>query len=106
HLSDSQFDVQVLGDKLALSKSTLYRKTKVLLNLSPSEFIKNIRLKHACQIMENDQSISVSEVAFATGFSDPRYFSTCFKAEFGMTPSELQKRPSGSKATPLKQEHS
>lgn len=106
HLSDSQFDVQVLGDKLALSKSTLYRKTKVLLNQSPSEFIKNIRLKHACQIMENDQSISVSEVAFATGFSDPRYFSTCFKAEFGMTPSEFQKRPSGSKANPLKHEHS
>jgi len=91
HLSDSQFDVLVLGDKLGLSKSTLYRKMKVLLNLSPSEFIKNIRLKHACQMMDQDKSISVSEVAFATGFSDPRYFATCFKAEFGLTPSEYQK---------------
>ncbi|MFD1768612.1 hybrid sensor histidine kinase/response regulator transcription factor [Sphingobacterium suaedae] len=95
HLSDSQFDVVVLGDKVGLSKSTLYRKTKVLLNLSPSEFIKNIRLKHACQMMEKDKSITVSEVAFSTGFSDPRYFSTCFKAEFGITPSEYQKSKSG-----------
>ncbi|MNL41057.1 HTH-type transcriptional regulator CdhR [compost metagenome] len=76
---------------LALSKSTLYRKTKVLLDLSPSEFIKNIRLKHACQMMEKDKSITVSEVAFATGFSDPRYFATCFKASFGITPTEFQK---------------
>ncbi|WP_312187938.1 response regulator [Sphingobacterium sp.] len=91
HLSDDQFDVIKLGDILGLSKSTLYRKTKVLLNVSPSEFIKNIRLKHACQIMQKDRSISVSEVAFETGFSDPRYFATCFKAAFGMTPSEFQK---------------
>ncbi|WP_333627052.1 response regulator [Sphingobacterium siyangense] len=91
HLSDDQFDVIKLGDILGLSKSTLYRKTKVLLNVSPSEFIKNIRLKHACQIMEKDRSISVSEVAFETGFSDPRYFATCFKAAFGVTPSEFQK---------------
>lgn len=92
YLSDDQFDVIKLGNILGLSKSTLYRKTKVLLNLSPSEFIKNIRLKHACQIMEKDKSISVSEVAFETGFSDPRYFATCFKAAFGITPSEFQKR--------------
>lgn len=91
NLSDDQFDIIKLGEMLALSKSTLYRKTKVLLDLSPSEFIKNIRLKHACQMMEKDKSITVSEVAFATGFSDPRYFATCFKASFGITPTEFQK---------------
>src|SRR5690606_17628134 len=95
NLTDDQFDVVALSNALGLSKSTLYRKTKALLDLSPSEFIKNIRLKHACQMMEKDKSISVSEVAFATGFSDPRYFSTCFKAEFRMTPSEYQKSSRG-----------
>src|SRR5690606_25278362 len=65
NLSDDQFDVVALGYALGLSKSTLYRKTKALLDLSPSEFVKNIRLKHACQMMEKDKSISVSEVAFA-----------------------------------------
>src|SRR5690606_41932955 len=90
NLSDDQFDVVALGHALGLSKSTLYRKPKALLDRSPSEFVQNIRLKHACQIMDTDKSIAVSEVAFSTGFSDPRYFSTCFKAEFGMTPSEYQ----------------
>ncbi len=92
NLSDERFDVVLLSGKIGLSKSTLYRKTKVLLGMAPSEFIRNIRLKHACQLMEKDGSISVSEVAFAVGFSDPRYFSTCFKNEFGMTPTEFQKK--------------
>ncbi|MCW8310808.1 response regulator [Sphingobacterium sp. InxBP1] len=92
HLADDQFDVLKLGDLLGLSKSTLYRKTKVLLDISPSEFIKNIRLKHACQLMEKDRSITVSEVAYETGFTDPRYFATCFKTAFGLTPSEFQKK--------------
>ncbi|MGB3064824.1 response regulator [Sphingobacterium thalpophilum] len=95
HLADDQFDVLRLGDILGLSKSTLYRKTKVLLDISPSEFIKNIRLKHACQLMEKDRSISVSEVAYETGFTDPRYFATCFKTAFGLTPSEFQKNAHG-----------
>lgn len=95
NLADDRFDVLILGDKLGLSKSTLYRKTKVLLDISPSEFIKNIRLKHACQLMDRDKSISVSEVAFATGFSDPRYFATCFKAAFNTTPSAYQRENAG-----------
>ncbi|GHE48330.1 hybrid sensor histidine kinase/response regulator transcription factor [Sphingobacterium griseoflavum] len=95
NLADERFDVLILGDKLGLSKSTLYRKTKVLLDLSPSELIKNIRLKRACQMMDQDKSISVSEVAFSTGFADPRYFSTCFKAAFSMTPTAYQRRNQG-----------
>ncbi|WP_158280652.1 helix-turn-helix domain-containing protein, partial [Pararcticibacter amylolyticus] len=91
HLTETDFDVVALAGHLNMSRSTLYRKIKVLVGLSPNEFIKNIRLKHACQMMMKDKSVPVSEVAFSTGFSDPRYFATCFKAEFGMTPSEYQK---------------
>lgn len=45
--------------------------------------------------MEKDRSISVSEVAYETGFTDPRYFATCFKTAFGLTPSEFQKNAHG-----------
>lgn len=90
YLADERFDAIALGDKLGLSKSTLYRKTKGILNLSPSELIKNIRLKQAYKIMEKDHTVTVSEIAFAVGFSDPKYFSTCFKAEFGITPTNFQ----------------
>ena len=58
---------------------------------SSNDFIRNIRLKHACQMLK-DKSITISEVAYATGFSDQRYFAKCFKNEFNMTPSQYQQQ--------------
>jgi len=60
--------------------------------LNTSAFIRNIRLKAACRIMEEKQSVRVSELAYAVGFNDPKYFSSCFKKEFGMLPSEYMER--------------
>ena len=90
HLSESEFDINDFADHLNLSKSSLYRKIKTMTGLSPIEFIRNIKLKHAC-LMLKDKSISISEVAYAVGFSDPKYFTSCFKTEFNVTPSEYQK---------------
>lgn len=90
HLSDNDFDITIFARYLNMSKSSLYRKMKTM-SLPPNEFIRNIRLKHACQILK-DKSRSISEVAYSVGFTDPHYFATCFKAEFDMTPSEFQKK--------------
>lgn len=90
NLSSSTFDVIQLADALAMSKSSLYRKTKAIIGLSPVEFIRNVRLKQGVKMLRN-KSISVSEVAYTCGFSNPKYFSTCFKEEFGVTPKEFQK---------------
>lgn len=90
HLPETEFDVNTFADNLNMSKSSLYRKIKTMTGLSPNEFIRNIRLKHACQLLK-DPSISISEVAYLVGFSIPKYFTMCFKAEFNMTPSEYQK---------------
>lgn len=90
NLSEVDLDVNFLAGNLLMSKSSLYRKIKTMTGLSPVEFIRNIRLKHACQMLK-DKSISISEVAYATGFSDPKYFTTCFKNEFDVTPSDFQK---------------
>ncbi len=88
HLSDPDFDQQMFLDEMGTSKSTLYRKLKSLTGLNSSAFIRNIRLKAACRIMEEKRHIRVSELAYAVGFNDPKYFSVCFKKEFGMQPSE------------------
>lgn len=90
NMSEGNFDVVQLADILAVSKSSLYRKMKIATGLSPVEFIRNIRLKHGNQLLKN-KSIPISEVAYACGFSNPKYFATCFKEEFGMTPKEYQK---------------
>ncbi len=97
NLSETDFDVNTFAEELNISKSSLYRKIKTTTDLSPVEFIKNIKLKHASLMLKKDTSISISEVAYAVGFSDPKYFSSCFKAEFNITPREFQKTTSNEK---------
>ncbi|MFA9370854.1 MAG: two-component regulator propeller domain-containing protein [Labilibaculum antarcticum] len=91
YISETDFDINMFAEELNLSKSTLYRKIKTITGLSPIEFIRNIKLKHASLMLKNN-SISVSEVAYSVGFTDPKYFASCFKAEFNITPSEYQKK--------------
>ncbi|KAA6339115.1 Sensor histidine kinase TodS [termite gut metagenome] len=91
YLPETKFDINLFAENLRMSKSSLYRKIKTMTGLSPIEFIRNIRLKHACRMLK-DSSISISEVAYSLGFSDPHYFATCFKNEFNVTPSEYQRQ--------------
>lgn len=89
HLDDEHYGLDALATDLNLSKSTLHRKVKALTGLTPLELIRNIRLKQACRMLAR-HDCSISEVAYATGFSTPKYFTKCFKEEFGVTPSEYQ----------------
>ncbi len=91
HLSEADFDLDAFSGQLNMSKSSLYRKIKSLTGLSPVEFTKNIRLKHACQLLKN-RAGNVSDVAYAVGFSDPKYFTSCFKTAFSITPSDYLKQ--------------
>jgi len=92
HLDDPEFGQLQFVDEMNCSKSTLYKKIKFLTGLNTSAFICNIRLKTACKIIEEKKSIMISELAYAVGFSTPKYFSYCFKKEFGMLPSEYIER--------------
>ena len=96
NLSEPDFDVEVLAEQLNMSRSTLSRKIKTASGLTPLEFIRNIRMKHAGQMLVN-KSASITEVATMLGYNDRRYFAACFKEEFGITPSEYQKRNSNIK---------
>ena len=75
-----------------MAKSTFFRKLKSLTGLTYVSFIRNIRMKAACRIMEEKKNIRISELAYAVGYNDPRYFSNSFKKEFGMQPSEYMER--------------
>lgn len=93
HLDDCTFDQSQFVNEMKTSKSTLYKKLKSLTGLNTSAFIRNIRLKAACRIMEEKgNTIRISELAYTVGFNDPKYFSSCFKKEFGMLPSEYIER--------------
>lgn len=95
HLDDPAFDQQQFSDEMNVSKSTLYNKLKNLTGLNTSAFITNIRLKAACQIMNQNHNIRISDLAYAVGFNDPKYFSSCFKKEFNLRPSEYIEKFTG-----------
>lgn len=93
HLDNCNFDQSQFVEEMNTSKSTLYKKLKSLTGLNTSSFIRNVRLKAACRIMEEKGTgIRISELAYAVGFNDPKYFSSCFKKEFGMLPTEYVDR--------------
>ncbi len=91
HLQETDFDLEQLASDLHLSKSTLYRKVKSMTGLTPLDFVRNVKLKKACEMLVHS-GLTISEIAYAVGFSTPKYFSRCFKEEFGMTPSEYQQK--------------
>lgn len=101
HLSEPDFDLDMFSGKLSMSKSSLYRKIKSLTGMSPVEFTKNIRLKHACRMLSM-QAGNVSDIAYSVGFADPKYFTSCFKAAFGVTPTEYVKQQKQTDAPPIK----
>ena len=89
HLKESAFDLDRLSSHLNMSKSTLHRKIKSLTGLTPLDFVRNIKMKRACMLLITGDR-TISEVAYAVGFSNPKYFTKCFKEEFGIIPSEYQ----------------
>ena len=91
HLSDPDFDVLALASELGMSRSTLSRKMKALLGQTPLEFIKDIKMQHACNMLKN-ATMTIAEVVEALGYNDHKHFTSLFKDTFGMTPSEFQKK--------------
>ena len=89
HLEQSEFDLDQLSKEVNMSKSTLYRKIKSMTGLTPLDFVRNVKMKRACMMLSS-HSVTISEVAYAVGFNNPKYFTKCFKEEFGVTPTEYQ----------------
>lgn len=87
NIDNSDFSIDDFCEQMNMSQSTLYRKLKTLTGMSANEFIRNVRIKKACEILRTTGK-SVSEVAYMVGFNDPKYFGIVFKKELGMSPSK------------------
>ena len=87
NLSDNEFNVERIGDEIGLSRVQLYRKVKALTGYSPVEMLRKARLTRARHLLRTTEK-TVSEVAYAVGFSTPSYFSKCYKDEFGENPKK------------------
>ena len=95
HIDDSEFDVDQLINEVGMSRRVLYKKLSSLTNMTAADFVRSVRLKKAALLLENG-GFNVSEVAFAVGFNDPKYFTKSFKKQFGKSPRDYQNSLSSS----------
>lgn len=89
HMDNTEITIEEFARELNMAHSTFYNKIKALLGITPVEFIREMRLKRAHQLLATG-AYDVSSVSYMVGFSDPRYFSKCFKKRFGISPSRVK----------------
>jgi len=88
-LSDPDFGQAELASELGMSAMQFYRKLKDLVQLTPTDFIRSVRIKRSKQLLAKE-GMTINEVADQVGFNDPKYFSRCFIREVGMSPSKYR----------------
>jgi YesN/AraC family two-component response regulator len=91
NISNPELTIEDLGSELGMSRVHTYRKIKALTNMTPSEFIRTIRIKQASYLLSQNK-INISEVAYAVGFRSHQYFTKCFQDYFRMSPSDYSQR--------------
>ena len=91
NLRDPSFSSRQIEEALFLSRSTLIRKVRALLDTTPNDYLRFKRLSVAAQLLSQNKC-RISEVCFAVGFNSPSYFAKCFKEQFGILPAEYQRK--------------
>ncbi|GAA4282205.1 response regulator [Gaetbulibacter aestuarii] len=89
NITENDFSIEKLCDLVGLSRSNLFRKLKGLIQMAPSDLIIKIKLNEAEELMKAKKYSRISDIAYASGFHDPKYFSTLFKKHYGKTPKEF-----------------
>jgi YesN/AraC family two-component response regulator len=90
NIDNSNFVVEDLATEMSMSRTVFFKKLKGLTGLAPIEFIREIKIRHAADMIVKE-NYSIKEIAFQIGFADTKYFTQCFKQIFGCTPSEYRK---------------
>ena len=102
HLANEDFDVALFSREMALGRTRLFHKIKGVTGQTPNEFIQTIRMKKATGLLQNHPEMNIADVAYNVGFGSPKYFSKCFREQFGMSPSEFRARPPAPHSTEKK----
>jgi len=91
NIADSELDIERFAAEAGVSRMQLYRKLHALTDMTVKEFIRNIRLKRAAQLLLQ-KKLNISEIAYAVGFKDLSHFRKCFRQQYGMSASEYAER--------------
>jgi Response regulator containing a CheY-like receiver domain and an HD-GYP domain len=93
NIDNPAFDVNLFAQQMGLGRTRLFSKIKSLTGQTPNDYIMSVRLKRGADLLQGNEGLNVSEVAYTVGFSNPRYFSQCFRDYFGVSPSKFCKTP-------------
>lgn len=88
----SELSVADFANEMGMSRSVLYIKIKTIYGCTPNGYIQNYRIEKAYNLLKNDQAKNISEIAYYCGFTDPKYFSRCFKKNKGYTPTDFREK--------------
>jgi AraC-like DNA-binding protein len=91
NINNTEYSVEQMARDVAMERTGLYRKLQAIAGITPSEFLRSVRLKRAAQILEDNKKLSITEISELVGFTSSRHFATCFKQMFGCTPSDYRK---------------
>lgn len=94
NLANSEFSVDEFASLMKIGRTAFYKKVKGLTGYSPNEYLRIMRMKKAAELLLTSK-FTVAEVSYQVGIEDPFYFSKCFKAQFGVSPSVYQKQGGG-----------
>lgn len=86
-MADPQFNIDAVADTVNMARATFFKKFKSLTQQAPVEFVRDMRLKRAKQFLDAGAG-NITEIAYTIGFSSSKYFSTCFRAHYGVSPSD------------------
>lgn len=89
HLAHAEYSIEDLSRDLGMSRATLYRKITSITGGSPSDFMKNVRLRKAAELLKAG-GLSIAEIAEQVGFNTPGYFTKSFKKRFGVLPTQYK----------------
>ena len=91
NISNEQFNIPMFSSELGVSRTMLFTKIKAWTNFTPNEFIQEIRMKRAAQLLEQGK-INVSQISYKVGFKNPKYFAKCFQKKFGLSPTQYSNK--------------
>lgn len=92
HIDNPQFNITLFAKEMSIARTKLFAKMKAISGQTPSEFIRTIKLQRAAELLVNNPEYNVSDICELLGFSTPRYFSTCFKQKYGISPLQYRQR--------------
>jgi len=92
NLENADFDTYIWSKELGIGRTRLFDRIKQVTGMTPNDYIMNVKISRAMAILREKEELTVSEVAYQFGFSNPAYFTKCFKRQVGITPQQYRKK--------------